>query len=277
MKKIIFILTGIINSRNGFYLLCLIFSLFIQSCSTLEKEMQASPDANKQRFSGPSYSKSSDDESGVGFNIAFIWLYGSMKGNSRHLGHAFNNVDLGNFRSLYASNSHGPSVFYNSSENDDVETAKLNKEKVSPSFMNNLRYTGGIEFIQKNSKDGSTKITLDYLQVPLYALYQFQPSSSGNFFGGLGPYFAYGIGGSMKTTYNGQTTKSKSFDKTTGYKPFDAGLSLTAGYKITNSFSFSLAYDYGLVNIDRNAFGDKTKNRGISLNVRYPLNKIIKK
>ncbi len=101
--------------------------------------------------------------------------------------------------------------------------------------------------------------------------------SAGDIFGGLGPYFAYGIGGKTKINFSGRTTEMQSFDKTSGYKPFDAGLSLTAGYKIYNSFSFRFAYEFGFVNIERNAFGDKTKNSGFSLNVSYPLNKIFRK
>src|SRR5664279_59548 len=92
-----------------------------------------------------------------------------------------------------------------------------------------LRGMAGIEFVQKRSKDGGTKITLNYLQVPAYLLYYYQLPSAGNIFGGLGPYLAYSIGGKMKTS--GQTSETKSFDKTTGFKPFDVGLGLTAGYK----------------------------------------------
>jgi hypothetical protein len=98
---------------------------------------------------------------------------------------------------------------------------------------------------------------------------------AGTVFGGLGPYFAYGIGGSTTSSFNNQSSSFKSFDSTTWLKRFDAGLGLTAGYEIPNSFSFRLAYDFGLANIDRNSFSDKAQNRGISLNIGYPLDKII--
>jgi len=276
MKKTAFTLKGIINSRNSFYLLLLLFPLFIQSCFS-EKEIQASVDGNKQSFSGPSYSQPSPDKDDVGFNIAFSLLFGLMQGDSRNAGRVFNDANFRSMRNLYASNSHAPAAFYNSIGNGGEEPANLYKDKVSSGFISHLGFMGGFEFIQKKSKDGSTKITLNYFEVPIYILYQTQLFSAGNIFGGLGPYFAYGFGGNMKTSYNGQTSKTKAFDQTTGFKPFDAGLSFTAGYKIPNSFSFSLAYDIGLANIDRNAFGDKAKNRCISLNVKYPLNKLIKK
>jgi hypothetical protein len=277
MRKAIFNLKVIINSRNRFYLLLFLLPLFFQSCST-EEFVQASSDVQRQEVSGPSYTQSSSDAGDIGFNLALLVLYGGTiaTGSNPYNDYTIKGSGLEQFGNLYASNSHGPSIPYTDSLNRE-ETAKLPKENVSPRFVSHLRGMAGIEFVQKNSKDGDTKITLNYLQVPLYALYYYQLPSKGSIFGGLGPYFAYGIGGKMKSTFNGQTTETKSFDKTTGFKPFDAGLSITAGYKIPNSFSFSLAYEIGLVNIDRNAFGDETKNRGISLNISYPLNKIIKK
>ncbi len=274
-KKNSFYHNGKSTSRSSFYLLLLLVPLFIQSCSTeelLENQIGGSIDRNQQQFSGPSYPNPSPDKSLTSFNLKALASGGVMP--SKHKGSGtFNAPGPGSVGNLYAGNSHGPSAFYNSSKNYDEGTATTYKDEASSGFMNHLRWMGGIEFVQKKSEDGNTKITLNYLEVPLYLLYQSTLSSTANIFGGLGPYFAYGIGGNMKTS----AYKSKAFDKTTGFKPFDAGLGLTAGYKITNSFSFSLAYDIGLVNIDRNAFGDKIKNRGISFNVMYPLNKLIKK
>ncbi len=240
MKKIAFTLKGIIKLKTIIYSFSLLFILFIQSCSTeeiLQNQIGGSIDRNRQQFSGPSYPNPSPDKSLNSFNIKALISGGVMQSKATNSSH-FNDADIENFQNL----SH-------------------------------LHYMAGIEFVQKKSKDGNTKITLNYLEVPLYLLYQSTSSSAGNIFGGIGPYFAYGIGGNMKTG----SSSTKAFDKTTGYKPFDAGLGVTAGYKITNSFSFSLVYEIGIVNIDRSPGGDKTKNRSLSLNVMYPLDKLIKK
>jgi hypothetical protein len=262
MKKIASAAKGILNSGIFIFLLCLLIPLLFQSCATerLQAKVQASLDGNHIRDSGPSYPVPSVDKESFGFNLGVMFTgnfsppegYGSL-----------NHTGSGNF---YASTDRGPEGFYNNSKN--------NAGKGSSDFMNNLRFMGGIEFASKRSGDDGTTTTLNYLQVPLYALYQTQLSKAGTVFGGLGPYFAYGIGGSTTSSFNNQSSSFKSFDSTTGLKRFDAGLGLTAGYEIPNSFSFRLAYDFGLANIDRNSFGDKAQNRGISLNIGYPLDKI---
>ena len=240
-KKDGLILKGIINSLNRDYLyLFLILVIFLcQSCSTeelLQNQIGASLDRTHQSYSGPSYPGASPDKSLNGFNVQALSTGGIMGNNGT------NSISLPN-------------------ENEEVSENS-----------GHLGYMAGIEFIQKKSDDGGTTITLNYLEAPLYILYQAPIASSGKVFGGLGPYFAYGIGGNVKTG----SYKTKAFDKTTGFKPFDAGLGLTAGYTITNSFSFRLDYEIGMANIGRNPAGDKAKNRSIALNIGYPLNKLIK-
>ena len=240
MRKAAFTLKRIINFRNCIYLFSILFTFFYQSCSTeevLENQIGASIDRNRQQFSGPSYPNASPNTALNSFNLKAL-ISGQVMPNKATNSSDFNDADFEGLQNLP-----------------------------------HLHYMTGIEFVQKKSKDGNTKITLNYLEVPLFILYKSTFSSTGNIFGGLGPYFAYGIGGNIKTS----SSKTKAFDKTTGFKPFDAGLGLTAGYEITNSFSFSLIYEIGLVNIDRSPGGDKTKNRGISLNVSYPLSKLIKR
>ena len=276
MRKAIFNLKRIINFRNTFYLLLVLIALFFQSCREF-MELQVSGDYNHQSYKGPSYPRASTDEPALGGNIGFFTT-GIDGWHNANLGlGTFNDAPLRSPQELYASDLHGPAASYYPGEADEKAMTTMQKGKTPSGFVSHLTGMGGIEFVGKRSKDGGTKITLNYLQVPAYLIYYYKLPSDGNIFGGVGPYFAYGIGGKMKSNFNGQTSETKSFDKTTGFKPFDVGLGVTAGYKITNSFSFSLAYDYGLANIDRNPAGDKARNRGISLNISYPLNKIIKK
>ena len=283
MKKIVYFPEGLLLFIKKYSFLLLMPFIF-QSCFMTEMlessdgELQTSVDMCRQTYSGVSYDSPQQSSNNVGFNLGVILMTspgGTTKNNSAG-SQTMNNNDFGSPGNFYASLSNDPSIFHNNSQNMSLETSEMELSNSPSGFLSHMFYSGGIEFIQKKSKYEGTKITLDYMEVPLYALYQINSSSQGNFFGGLGPYFAYGIGGNSESSFGGQTLKTKSFDKTNGYKPFDAGIGLTAGYKMTDSFSFSLAYELGLTNIDRNAFGDKTKNSGISLNIRYPLDKLIK-
>lgn len=132
---------------------------------------------------------------------------------------------------------------------------------------------GGKEF------DGvGTSIThKKYLILPTYLLYNHELQNSGLVFGGLGPYFGYGLWG--KTIYKDPTTGNQSypaFDKNNGYRRFDAGLGLLAGYQIPESFRLSIGYDIGLVNNEHSKF-TKIYNRALRFSVGYPLDKIIDK
>jgi hypothetical protein len=285
MKKELYTLEEVAYSFLRPYFLFLIPFIF-QSCFVVENmglgpktEIQTSVDMCKQTYSGVSYETKEQSNNGVGFNLGAIILTspGGTLGQSSGGSQSLNNKDFGSSGNIYASLlSNDPSILANSSQNISLETSGMKVDNSSSGFMSHMFYSGGLVFIQKRSKDAETTITLDYLEVPLFALYQIHSCSHGSLFGGLGPYFAYGVGGKIKSSYGGQDYENKSFDKETGYKPFDTGLGITAGYKMTDSFSFSLAYELGLTNIERGGGADKTKNRGISLNIRYPLDKLIK-
>lgn len=265
---------AILNYNTGLYSLGLLLVLSFQSCST-ELHLQASVEDGHQTYSGPSYgSASSPDKGNLGWNLGLIWIGipESPENYRKHPGNTY----IEQSGNLYASNLRGPAAFDYSNWNNSKKNAQAARPVAFTGFLSHLTYMGGIEFVQKNSSDGGSKITLNYLQVPVYALYQTK-LSSGSIFGGLGPYLAYGIGGKTTSTFNGHTEEIKSFNSTTGFKRFDAGLGLTAGYKLPKSFYFTLAFNLGLVNIERNSFGDKAKNTDFSLNVGYPIDRIIKR
>lgn len=275
MRKAILNLKEILNPRNSVYLLLFVISLFLPSCAEFV-ELRVSGDYNHQSYSGPSYPVASPNEPDLGGNIGFFTT-GIEGWHTPNVGSGtYNNAPDGSSQEIYASNLQEPTASYYPSEYYEKETTTMQNDSASSGFISHLKGMGGIEFVQKRSNDGGTKIALNYLQVPAYLVYDYQLPSAGNIFGGLGPYFAYGIGGKMKSTFNGQTVETKSFDKNTGFKHFDFGLTFAAGYKIPDSFSFSLAYYFGLTNIDPNSGDNNVKNRGISLNVGYPINKILK-
>jgi hypothetical protein len=118
-----------------------------------------------------------------------------------------------------------------------------------------LKY--GLEFIQKGSKydDGrgdKETITLGYLEIPVDLLYQYKLQNCSSIFGGVGAYVAYGLGGKDKYTYSGQTISSNSFSASSA-KRFDAGLRISAGYKMSCNWSVSIVYDFGILNIGQSS------------------------
>lgn len=253
MKKIILFIKGAAYSQNQVYVLCIV-ALFIQSCSSMNSaRLEASVDGNKQRFSGPSYPNPSTTKYEPGENIGLLIIAGMAHGESQ--GNTYNKRNSGlNNNTLYASADKGPGSFLNL---DGTRAANP-----PHNFTDNLYFMGGIEFVNKGLEGGGS---LAYLQVPLYAIYQYKlDGDAGKVFGGLGPYFGYGIIGSA-------------FGDVNGVKRFDAGLGITAGYEMPQSLSFRLGYDLGLANIQKNAFGDKASNRSISLSVGYSLNKLLGK
>jgi hypothetical protein len=132
----------------------------------------------------------------------------------------------------------------------------------------------GLEFIGKGGKyhDGSS-ITLNYLEVPIYAIARHK-LGAGALFGGLGPYFAYGIGGKVK---GGGFSESSFGDNNGGYKRFDAGLGFMAEYKLDMGFSLSLDYDLGLTNIAYPSLDITSHNRSFGINVGYDISRFFKK
>ncbi|HVU53925.1 MAG TPA: outer membrane beta-barrel protein [Puia sp.] len=137
-------------------------------------------------------------------------------------------------------------------------------EKADP-----IAFMGQIEFVQKGSKLEQTTTTLNYLNLAGDVLYQLPMADNGLLYGGLGPYIGYGLGGHAKSG----GTKEPAFGSD-GYKRLDAGLHITAGYRLPIGLSLNLAYEYGLLNKSR--FDDFTsRNRAFSFQVGYSIQKIV--
>lgn len=260
MKKYLFLKE---NLQFLTIFLCTILSLplVLQSCEA-EEELRASLDLSKVQYAYEFNNgrRVSPSASAIAFNmgIFFSQPFSSRvgtNGSSLFFKNRFSNTQF----LATASKQHGP--FY--SDNESLETTNsvhYAKAPASNNLSQNIRFAGGIEFV---GKGGDTRFY--YLEVPLYATYWANLKDNGKVFGSLGPYFAYGLG--------------SSFGSKGRFNPFDAGLSARAGYKMLNSFSFSLGYDYGLVNISKGGGpnNETAKNRSISFNVGYPLRKLIKK
>jgi hypothetical protein len=120
---------------------------------------------------------------------------------------------------------------------------------------------------------------LNYLELPLNVLYKV-PMGNGKFFGGFGPYLAYGIGGKVKAK-NENTgvaaevdVKFKNESSTTSnevyVKPFDAGANITAGYELNMGLLFSANFSLGLLNTSPYQY-EKERNYYFGISVGYLL------
>jgi hypothetical protein len=207
----------------------------------------------------------------LGFNFAIsriIYLNGTNSdiGNFYYRNKSFDLVE----QDPYMFNSGGPHIsdvlLPNILEEEDYVLTSSSGSFVKDHFA----LMPGLEFVGKGGKDGAIKTHLNYLEVPVYALYQSGEIGIGKIIGGVGPYVAYGIGGKVKAPYG----NVKSFSEDGGFKRFDAGLTFTAGYVMSNGFSVRLGYDLGLANISRED-DFKAKNRAFSLNVGYSLQKLV--
>ena len=134
---------------------------------------------------------------------------------------------------------------------------------------------GGLEFIGKGANydavSGGGSTTLHYLEVPIYGMYNYSIAPGSKLFGGLGPYFAYGIGGKEKFA----SMSTPSFGESAGgYKRFDAGLAIQAGYKYKVA-SLSFNYDLGMTNVAYPVTDITAKNRSFSINIGSSLSALL--
>jgi len=140
-----------------------------------------------------------------------------------------------------------------------------------------IDFMGGLEFIVKGAKedfgnDDVTKSRINYIEIPLYALYSYHLPAM-TFYGGLGPYIAFALSAHYKEVYQGQTFKGKiDIGGDNGsITRCDGGLTLTAGAHFLKNFDAALKLDLGIVDIEKPSPEDQVYTRSVSLNVGYVL------
>lgn len=109
------------------------------------------------------------------------------------------------------------------------------------------------------------KIIANYIDVPINVGYKFKTSAVNILFM-AGPYFAYGVGGSIKAV-GLKKDISWGSGSNNDFKPFDMGLNIGAGIEV-NSFQFSMQYGFGIVNFS-NTSELTNRNNVLSLSVAY--------
>ena len=166
-------------------------------------------------------------------------------------------------------------AFYlNNADADDDYFGYADKKKNV--YGSSLAIAEGLEFVQKGAKDkdGVSKVTLNYLELVVDLVYQYNlEDAKGTVFGGLGPYFGYGLGGK----YSGNGISQKAFGGTDGLKRFDFGLQLMAGYAFPIGMSVRLGYEWGLYNKAPAGSDFTSKNRAFSVNVGYNIGRLLHK
>jgi hypothetical protein len=129
-------------------------------------------------------------------------------------------------------------------------------------------------YVGKGSKDsrdfiGGTDIsyerTLHYINLPVNFL--FKPEvGNGNMLLGVGPYFAYAVGGKFGSNSD-DIFKDNYLD---GVKRFDSGGNLQVGYEMKSGLNFTLNAEMGFVNLRHDGDSDNAfRNNSFGVSVGY--------
>ena len=122
---------------------------------------------------------------------------------------------------------------------------------------------------KSSSEDGTDKVTLNYLEVPVNFLYKV-PAGDGKVFFGAGPYLGYGLSGKSKSS-DGTSTDVTFGSTTDDVKNPDFGFNFLAGYQFSQGFALNVNYGLGLANLSNDDAGVnlKTKNQVLSFSLTY--------
>jgi Outer membrane protein beta-barrel domain len=161
-------------------------------------------------------------------------------------------------------------------------------------ISNRIAIRSGVNFLQQGAKltidapspggdmpavKATADINLNYLQVPVYALYTINLSKL-QFFAGGGGYINYGTGGKLKSkgvyvsNYGTEAFEEKTdpFKSENGdnaaFKRTELGVGAMAGLRLPNGLFANIGYQLGLSNISTGD-GDTFKNRGLQLTIGY--------
>jgi hypothetical protein len=123
---------------------------------------------------------------------------------------------------------------------------------------------GGKETTEILGRDVTLKTKLHYINVPVN--FMFKPEvGSGNLILGVGPYFAYAVGG--KSGDNDIEFGNEDGD---GLKRFDSGGNLQFGYEMKSGLNFTLHAEMGFINLVPDGDNDNsTRNNSFGVSVGY--------
>ena len=137
-------------------------------------------------------------------------------------------------------------------------------------IVKSVSITSGMFCTTKGFKSNFGNGNSVYLQVPVLASYRIETPTGVRFHFNLGPYFAWGIGGSVNYKPYDATFvydyNQDSFGKKGFFQDFDTGLSAGA-YIVLNKLLWGVGYEYGLYDIAR-VYG-KFHNRNVTTTLGF--------
>ena len=119
-----------------------------------------------------------------------------------------------------------------------------------------------------NDGDFSTALNLNYLEIPINAIYKIEVGGS-KLCLNAGPYLGYAFSGSLAYGDESYDYKIGSGDED-DIKALDYGINIGAGVELNDKITIGLQYGLGLANISSyTEYGYKSNNRVIGISVGY--------
>lgn len=130
---------------------------------------------------------------------------------------------------------------------------------VDVNVLNSLSINSGLFFTQKGCKGeaelygesvGEARITMNYLEVPVYVSYRLQLSPNEKLQAFFGPYVDYGVYGKATVGVDDGDLSLDLYDNDSDINRLQFGLGLGAAYSWSN-VSIGLSYQWGLTEIQK--------------------------
>lgn len=209
------------------------------------------------------------------FFCTTVLLGASVFGQTRHENISFGFTGGINWNTVNGKNAIGDKL------ENDLKTGFHAGLNVEIPLKNGFYLQPGLEYRQKGAEmDNGNKLTLSYIDIPVYFLYK-ASLRNGRVLLGFGPYVGFGMNGEVKSKDDSE--RKVSFSNTYSvteaedlqFRKLDAGANFMAGYEFRNKISVVFKTQLGLVDINRETEipGDKTsyRNTGFGFSLGYRL------
>lgn len=139
-------------------------------------------------------------------------------------------------------------------------------------LVKSLYVKTGLQYTEKGVKgkgeSSGSRITAGYIELPVLASYRYDFDGQTQLQVNIGPYFAYGVTGEVKSQglFNGTLD---TFGDNGVLKRFDAGLHLSAGVTVSRNVYAGLGYEFGLNNINDTEDDVSLKNGNFFVSLGY--------
>lgn len=199
--------------------------------------------------------------------ISFLLLINILKAQKTDLGvHAFAN--FASYKSTYDDIS----------TTSDMKVGAGGGMVLSVPIGKHVSFRPELNFVLKGGTDKEddfkSKVTLNYLELPLNVVYNTNVGS-GMFFGGIGPSVGFGLSGTVKSEDGGDEEKEKvnfGNDEEDDLKPLEIGINVIAGYQFMNGFFIDARFNTSLNDLtpgDQGEVDSKFHNRYFGIGIGY--------